>query len=124
MTTTGAASNDAAPARLSLDMCLLSAGSPQAAAAGDGRQAGPPPSPFRFSSMSAGGSRLDVCRPRPEHRETMLGARRAGWLCGGTLAVLAPVLAGAVALQLLAGGIRGQSLSPVVLAFVLGLLGG
>ena len=49
----------------------------------------------------------------------MLRGRRT-W---GLVAVLVPLLGGDLALQVLGGGIRGQSLSPAVLALVLGVLG-
>lgn len=53
----------------------------------------------------------------------MEGGRRKRALVVLLLVALVPLLGGDVALQLLGGGIRGQSLSPAVLALVLDLLG-
>ncbi len=50
-------------------------------------------------------------------------SRRTRALVALSLAALVPLLGGDAVLQLLGGGIRGQALSPAVLALVLGLLG-
>jgi signal transduction histidine kinase len=54
----------------------------------------------------------------------MLGAGRLRVLVGAALAAVVALLAGGAALQLLAGGIRGRTLGPVVLALSVCALGG